>query len=480
MFRTLTMAVACTALLLAGCAAGDDGADVTSEPVDASGVLADVAAALGADTLESIAYSGSAWAARNSFLQTPTASPPWPGNDITNYQRTIDLSQPASLATGETFNGGLFMVPPTAGTYNQNIPADQTNWGQQLEVWLTPWGFLRGAELYGAETMLMDGSTVVTWMSPETQTSPSGMRYTVAGYINDQNLIDRVETRVEHVMMGDMLVSAVYSDYQDFGGVMVPTTMVQERGGGTVFEVTVSDVTANPGDLAARLTPPEQGGRGGGRGGAEPPTDLVEEIAEGVYLVTGGYVALVAEFNDYLAVFEGSAQSENRGQQVLAQVRQVLPDKPIRYVINSHLHSDHSSGLAAFAREGITIITQQNNVEFMDMMLSTPRTLLGEPTMDPQIQGVDDVLVLEDDSMRLELHSVPNLHTDGMLVAYLPEQRILHQADFTLPDPGEDANPFVVALAERVQELGLEFDAFSGVHAAPEPETQDDLMAALP
>ena len=492
MFRKVTMAAACTGLLLVGCAGADSGTDTAAGPVDASGVLSDVAAAMGTGDLESIAYSGSAWAVRNSFLQTPSASPPWPGNDITNYQRTIDLAQPASLATGETFNGGLFMVPPTAGTYTQNVPADQTNWGQQLEIWLTPWGFLHGAELYGAQaaTAQMDGTdfTVVTWMSPETQTSPSGVRYTVSAYVNDQNLIESIETRVEHVMMGDMLVRAVYSGHQDFGGVMVPTTMVQERGGGAVFEVTVTDATANPADLMARLTPPEQGGRGGrgsggrgGRGGgAEAPTNLVEEVADGVYLVTGGYVALVAEFNDYLAVFEGGAQNENRGQQVLAQVRQALPDKPIRYVINSHMHSDHSSGLAAFAREGITIITQQSNVEFMDMMLSTPRTLLGEPTMDPVIEGVDDVMVLGDDSNRLELHSVPNLHTDGMLVAYLPEQRILHQADFTLPAPGEDANPFVVALAERVQELGLEFDAFSGVHAPAEPETQADLMAALP
>jgi glyoxylase-like metal-dependent hydrolase (beta-lactamase superfamily II) len=315
------------------------------------------------------------------------------------------------------------------------------------------------------------------------------MPYTVTGYINGENLVERVETWVEHPMLGDMHVEALYSDYRDFGGAMVPTRMVQERGGGAVFEVTVTDATANPANVAELVTPPPPpAGRGGGGaaraggpgrgGGAAAPTDLAERVADGVYLITGGYVALAVEFQDYVAVFEGG-QSEARGQQIVDEVKRVIPDKPIRYVINSHPHSDHASGLAPFLREGATLITHQNNVEFLDMAFSTPRTLLGQPTMDPQVEGVDEVRVLEDDTMRLELHSVPNLHTDGMLVAFLPEQRIFFQADFTLPGAGQEANPFVVTLAERVDALGLDFDRYLGVHAAAEPQTKAQLMAVI-
>jgi glyoxylase-like metal-dependent hydrolase (beta-lactamase superfamily II) len=360
-----------------------------------------------------------------------------------------------------------------------------------MEIWLTPWGFLRGAEANGAEAIaqMIDGAdySVVTWMSPATQTSPSGMRYTVTGYINDQNLVERVETWVEHPMLGDMHVQNLYSDYADYGGVMVPNTVVQERGGGTVFSLSVDEATPNPENLAALMTPPEggRGGRGGGgggrggRGGAgDAPTDLIEEVADGVYLVTGGYVALVVEFADHLAVFEGP-QSEARGQQILDQIAREIPDKPIRYIINSHAHSDHSSGLAPFLRAGATLVTHSNNVAFLDMAFSTPRALLGEPTMDPEIIGVDDMMVLEDDTNRLELYSVPNLHTDGMLVALVPSARILFQADFTLPEGGAEANAFVVTLAERVDELGLDFDRYLAVHAAAEPQTKAQLMAAI-
>jgi flavorubredoxin len=89
------------------------------------------------------------------------------------------------------------------------------------------------------------------------------------------------------------------------------------------------------------------------------------------------------------------------------------------------------------------------------------------------------VTVLEDATRRLELHHIPNLHSDGTLVAYLPNERILFQADFTLPVAGAKANPFVINLAEYVASAGLQFDQYLAVHAAQEPQTMADLMATI-
>jgi glyoxylase-like metal-dependent hydrolase (beta-lactamase superfamily II) len=475
------MSAVCAALLCAGCNRG---------PATAADVLAEVNEAMGTESLQSISYTGTAQTLDRAFLQTAVASPPWPMYDIANYSRTIDLAAPASRATGTMMHGGVFLRPPTEQPFVQHIAADQTNWNNQLEIWLTPWGFLRGAATNGAEVGMVtrDGAeyTTLTWMSPEAQTSPSGMRYTVTGYINGQNLVDRVETHVEHVMMGDLLVAGIFSDYRDMGGMMVPARMVQERAGGTAFTVTVANATANPADLQARLTPPAEaegggGGRGGGagRGGgpAPEPADLVRKIYDGVYLVGGGYEAMIVEFTDFVVVFEGGAQSEERGRQVLAAVRATVPNKPIRYVVNSHFHSDHSSGLAAWAREGITILTHQENVAFADMALSNPRTLLGEPTMDPTIEGMTDVMVIEDAMNRMEIVHIPNPHAQHLLGVYLPRRSHFHQADLTLFV--NDPSPAHIAFAERVRELGLKFDTLTGVHPAPMPESDDDVLVAL-
>jgi hypothetical protein len=403
--------------------------------------------------------------------------------DITDYSRAIDLAQAASLATGTMFHGGVFLREPTEQPFLQNIGDDETNWSNQLQLWLTPWGFLAGAERYGAEagTATMGGTeyTTLTWMSPETMVSPSGMRYTVTGYVNAQNLIERVATAVEHPIAGDLTEVAIYSNYQDMDGVMVPATIEQQTAGGTSFTVSVDSATANPADLAARLTPPPPpGGPNPFDGLFGPVGDAsLEEIYDGVYLFGGGYVAMIVEFTDFVVVFEGGGQDPARGETVLAAVREGFPDKEIRYMVNSHFHGDHSGGLAPWAREGITILTHEDNVAFMTQLLSNPRTLLGEPTATPVIEGMDDMMVIEDEMNRMEIVQVPNPHALSLLGVYLPEYRHFHQADLTLFP--SDPTPAHVAFAERVRELGIEFDILTGVHPPATPETGDDVMIAL-
>jgi len=254
--------------------------------------------------------------------------------------------------------------------------------------------------------------------------------------------------------------------------------------GGTSFTVSVQSAEANPADLTARLTPPEAAGGGGdggggGRGGgpAPEPADLVRKLYDGVYLVGGGYEAMIVEFTDFVVVFEGGAQNPTRGETVLAAVRATVPDKEIRYLVNSHFHSDHSGGLAPWVREGITILTQADNVEFMRQLLSSPRTLLGEETLNPVIEPVAGVMVIEDAMNRMELVHIPNPHAQNLLGVYLPRHSHFHQADLTLfPDAPSPAH---IAFAERVRELGMKFDTLTGVHAAPEPQSDDDVLIAL-
>lgn len=486
--RKIISVLAITGLLF-GCSGDSGTSDMAANdamPANTPPAISDVAAAMGMEGVEGVTLSGSAWRIRNSFRQTRTASPPWPERDeITNWVMTVDLANPALYGRGDTFASNLFLEPPVAGTHTLVSPAGTSSWGQQLQVWLTPWGFVAGAQRYGAtsSSASMDGMdyTRFSWQSPETMTSPSGMRYTVNGYVNADNLVVRTETWVEDAFMGDMHVVHLYSDYRDFNGLMVPATIEQQRGGGGIFGISVTSAVSNPPDLVELVTPPQGGGGPAGGppgGGATPPADLTQQLGEGAWLVNGGYVALVVEFADHLAVVE-AGQSEARGEQILQQIRANISDKPIRYIINSHPHSDHTAGLVPFIREGATLVTHENNVDFLRMALSTPRTLLGEETLQPQVMGITGVGVLEDEINRLELHSVPNLHTDGMLVTVLPAQGVLFQADFTLPQPGNEANPFVKTLAGYIDDNNVQFERYLAVHAAQVPQTRADLMAAL-
>lgn len=476
---------------------------------DARTVIANATSALGAN-VTSVTYSGTAGDV--GFLQTQNINGPWPIRPITNYTRAIDLSAPSSRATGATNNpplGGTVGVP---GNFNQLINANAA-WAQQVDIYVTPWGFLKGAAANNAtmKSQRVNGRNynVVTWMT--TQKSPSGLSYTVNGYINPQtNLVERVETWLDNAVLGDMHIDAAYSDYKDFGGAKIPGRIVQKRGGWPFFEVTVAGGSANPANLTALMTPPPPAAGKGGKGGAPkgdgkgpgagkgdgkaaakggpaplPPAIQSEKLAEGVWRIPGGYVSMAIEFEDYILVLEGG-QPEARGLAVIAEAKRLIPNKPIRYVMNTHPHSDHSGGLGPFVAEGATIITHNNNKKFLEDAYGTPRTLLGDTlaknTKKPKVEGVGDKRVLKDDTRAVEFHYVKDLgHSNGMLVAYLPKERILFQGDFTLPAAGQQANPFVATLVENVDRLKLDFDRFVPVHA-PNPDvpwTKADLMKAV-
>jgi glyoxylase-like metal-dependent hydrolase (beta-lactamase superfamily II) len=452
---------------------------------DAKAIIAGASKAMGADGLNAITYSGSA--ANGNFGQSKTIAGPLAVTTITNYTRAIDLTQPASRATGATMPPAIpGAPPPQAGVFNQNITPTNTAWTQQLEIWVTPWGFLKGAAANNAtvrsQKVRGKAYNVVSW-SPA-QKAPSGQAYRLNGYIDDQNMVERVETWVEHPVVGDLLVDTSYSDYKDFGGLKVPTKIAQKRADLTTFEATIASATANPPNIKELLTPPPPaaGAPAAPAAAAPPPALQAQKMADGVYRITGGYVALAVEFKDHIVVLEGG-QNEARGLAVIAEAKKAIPNKPIKYVVNTHAHFDHASGLAPFAADGATIITHANNKSFLEKALSGPRTLVGDTLAKagkkPKVESAGDKRVLKDDTHTIELYHIKDLaHSDGMLVAYLPKEKILFTGDFNIPAAGQPPAPAIATLVQNVERLKLDFDGHVLVHA-PNPDrplTKADLM----
>ena len=267
----------------------------------------------------------------------------------------------------------------TPGTLFQQVTQQQAGvsqpWANSLELYITPWGFLKGAaENNAAASRRRIGGknyTVLTW-SPAIK-APSGKNYVINGYVNEQNIVDRVETWLGENIMGDMHILATYTGWKDFGGVMAPSKIVQTRGGWPFFEADVTAAKANPPDVATLVPPPAPaGGRGGapagGGGGAPAPlTVSSEKLGDGLYRLTtgaGSYDSVIVEFKDYIMMLE-AGQSEARALAYIAEVKKLIPNKPIRYVMNTHPHSDHTGGLPPMVAEGSTVITQKKNEEVL-------------------------------------------------------------------------------------------------------------------
>jgi glyoxylase-like metal-dependent hydrolase (beta-lactamase superfamily II) len=451
-----------------------------SEPAaaqDAKTVIANAARAMGSDGLTSISYYGSG--ANFGLGQSNNANGQWPRTNVSDYVRSIDFAQSTSRATGVTFAAPVTGGPAVQAQFQQNITPANTAWAQQLEIWITPWGFLKGAAANNAtaraQTVGGKRYNVVTWNT--TQKAPSGLPYKVVGYINDQNLVEKVETWIENPIFGDMLVEALYTEYRDANGVKYPAAIVQKRGGMPTFEAQILGINANPRNIAELVTPPAGGQRGGAPGGAPAAAagPASEKLADGVYRINGAYNALAVEFADHILLFEPGPQSEARAMAIIAETKKVIPNKPIRYGVISHHHFDHTSGLPAVVAEGITIVTHETNKAFFERALGAPRTLapdaMSKSGKKAKIETVGDKRVFQDGTRTFEVHLIKGLpHADGLLVGYLPKERILAYADmFNLPTAANPVpNPPVVGtrvFLANIERLKLDPERILSVHA---------------
>jgi glyoxylase-like metal-dependent hydrolase (beta-lactamase superfamily II) len=439
--------------------------------------------AMGAQDVKTLVISGQGWDGCVGQTYDPY-SPTWRKFSNKDYVRSVDFETRGwrlQRVRGEGENpgrGGCNAGPIPDTTQNQvTMAGPMAPWNTQLEYIMLPEGFLKVALEKNAavKTEKIKGK-------PYTVLSFAGdNKATVSGYIDAMGYVDRVETMISNDVLGDMVWDAEYTDWKDFGGVKFPTHILQHQGGPAFFELNVADVKVNaPVDLT------QPAGRGGGRGGAgrgpggggrgaAPAGPMSEDLGGGFWLVTGGYGAIVADFKDYIVVIEGP-QNEMRAEQVIAEAKRLVPNKTIKYVINTHAHTDHSGGLRAFVAEGATVVTWQGNKAYYEKMFKAPHTMapdkLSQMKPPPKIrfEGVGEKKVMTDGNHTIDIyHLQGSTHSNDMLIVYLPKQKVLLEADefnvgaANAPTPAQ-INPYQTNLLANIERLKLDVDRIIPVH----------------
>ena len=499
--------------------------------IDPAPILAAASAAIGEDRLSCISIAGTAYSGMVGQQRLNGYEVDWPrGEPLRNYSRVIDWdnvrmietfdrdpgNNPASWKYGLGWYGGTPLQQQERQIFSLNgefawhqdgqnadpiavSSVDAERW--QLDMWLTPHGFLKAARLPGANPraswrwelgeMGRDGATV----NPEKMTIVSITlmnRFRVDATINSQNLLQRIHTWVPDPVIGDTNYEHEFAnaDYIDIGdGIRFPTNWHHHTGwddnyqaqsinaGHNAFGGRQADIVANqcPGDVSVPMSV---------RNTSFAEIVEVETLGEGIYLYGGGsHNSVVVEFEDYIAVVEAPLH-EKRNLAVIDAIVEHIPNKPIRFLINTHQHHDHIGGLRTYMHIGATIITHWKNYDFYtkDVLNYSQRTLdpdmvsLWPPTElaeGYQYEVVRENYVLTDGERIMQMSYVHPLgHVEGMLVAYLPEQKILIEADLLdapnsiLPSEATAANR---TLYNHVQRLGIDVETIVPIHGRPTP-----------
>lgn len=447
--------------------------------------------ALGVANVTSLQVSATGKAGSLGQSFTPTL--PWPLLKITSYSRTIDYpsqssreevtrthEEPPAKGGGAPFAGEQKLVNLVSGKYAWNQPGAQPQPAlaaaeeRQLQIGLTPYGFIKAALANAATEKKVKGGTEVSY-------SVNG-KFKVSGVIDSEGLVVRTRTWIPNPVLGDMMIESDYSDYKDFSGVKFPSHIVQKQGGFTVLDLAVNSVQVNVANAA--LTVPEAV-----RTATAPPVRVEsQKLSDGVWFIGGGsHNSVLLEYGNYLAIVEAPS-NEERSQAVIAEAKNLVPGKPIKYLINTHHHFDHSGGIRTYVAEGAVIVTSAGNKAFYEQAWKAPRTLapdrLAQSPKKASFIEVKGEYVLTDGTRSLELHrNEGDTHNASILFAYLPKEKMLIEADDFTPGPpnGPALVPLALGLGKtlhgNIMRLKLDVTTIAPLHGRVVPYT--DFTKAL-
>lgn len=429
------------------------------------------------------------------FGQSPAPGTAWPAFELNSYSATIDFETasarifqtrkqiieagrerpvPVEQKNDQYVSGNLaWNLAVPQGSPVGTAPIAQTQpiavEERQAEIWTTPQGFLKAAQKNNA---------IISTTAKGTQVEFVVKANKFQGLINKEGNLEQVQTWIDNPVLGDTNITLNYSGYKDFGGVWFPSQIQRVQGGAPVLDIKVASVKTN---ATIQISAPAEV-----KTNPKPAVIVTStELAPGVHYLQGGsHHSLAIEQKDHVVIVE-APQHEERSLAVIAKVKELIPNKKITHLINTHQHFDHSGGLRTYADAGVTIVTHEGNKSFYEQAWKNPHSInpdkLAESKKNPSFKTFTDKLVLNDGARSIEIHQiVGNGHNDAFALIYLPAEKILIEADAFTPPPANAPaqtalNPFSANLLQNIKRLNLNVERIAPLHG--QLAKIDDLVA---
>ena len=336
-----------------------------------------------------------------------------------------------------------------------------------------------------------------------------GKTYPAAQYRGDYGtyivLFDRathlpaiIRTRDWEVYYGDTDYDEALSDWRDIGmGIKMPFHHVITANGNKIFDTTYTQVRLNPQLAVDAFTVPVALRRG-----APAPAPIrevpyqwilrrmgngfyldsdalytddggalrMQDVAPNTTFITGGsHNTMLVATNSYLVVFDAPGD-DGMSNKVLEMAAQKYPGKPVRYVVLTHHHIDHTGGVRAYAAQGATLVVGKGDGAFWRKVLNEPAGMNLYPIkgkVQAKVIEVDGKWSINDAGREVDAYALPTDHATGYIFPYIPDAKIGWVTDLWNPGPAPAmSNPALVQIVDAVKKAGVQPDRFAGGHGA--------------
>lgn len=281
-------------------------------------------------------------------------------------------------------------------------------------------------------------------------------------YVNkDTGLVTKVETLEDDPVRGDATIEIAFEDYRAVGGIQIPHKATLSQNGVVLHKEVRSSVLINNAVTDAQFAIPTAVASTLNAKDAERGEAIAEYLhryaaigvsldfdqslsiksdmlAQGVYLIHGANAhTLAVELATQIVVAEAPLD-DARSRAVITEIKRLIPSKPIKYVINTHHHDDHSGGLRTYVAEGATVVTGASNEAYYKTLFAAPHKArpdsLEQRPAQAKIQTVSSTSFdISEGARKIRVLPLSTTHADGMLMVYVEDVQLVMVADLFSP-----------------------------------------------
>lgn len=343
---------------------------------------------------------------------------------------------------------------------------------------------------------------------PAVSFADKGTTFTIL-FDRESHLPAAIRTRDDDNIHGDSSYDLVLADWKAVGGAKLAQSLSYRINGVEVAKLDYREVTANPALAADAFAVPDAVRTAAA---ANPPATgnvpyqwvlrrlfltryldsdnviypnggslKLVQLAPNVQHVEGGTANnLIVAMKDYLVVFD-APYGELQSRWVIDAAKAKYPGKPIKYLVLTHHHMDHTGGMRTFVAEGATVIVPAPDKAYFEQDVAAPRTLvpddLAKKPTPANIVEVKDQMSLKDDTDEIRIYNITNPHVQGMFIGHVAKANVLYVTDLISPRGTIERSDQTVAVGEAVRKYGIAGTIIAGGHGTT--AKQNDITAAL-